>query len=191
MFEGLDPNSALPILDHKNGKLLSMYFADFSTAPLLFSANGWSCTHCCSTVWGVPDPIMVMVKLVWNVPTSLHRPAKLETFLSFLSSFANSLFELDSLHLESCRYTLNAYVLELIKTLCIHKLKCSWGLKKWHMSVITAGCRRVIVSVVVKAPIPQSVVEMIVLSHFIVTSSCAAASWGLRPVLLLGNDSVC
>lgn len=47
-------------------------------------------SHCCSSHWGVPDLFMVMVKSVWNVSTSLHRPAKLETFLCFPSSFAYS-----------------------------------------------------------------------------------------------------
>lgn len=90
------------ILCHRKGKkLFFMYFSDFWWVNRFRIADSFGKrmklhTHrhtlalCCSTVWGVPDLFMVMVKLVWNVPTSLHRPAKLEIYLFFPSSFTYS-----------------------------------------------------------------------------------------------------
>lgn len=95
-------NNALCTLCHRKGKkLFFMYFTDFwwvnrfrIAASLCKRMHLHMHRHtlalCCSTIWGVPDLFVVMVKLVWNVPTSLHRPAKLEIFLFFPSSFTYS-----------------------------------------------------------------------------------------------------
>lgn len=73
----------LLILVHKQFSDCSFYLqieeVAHTVVPLL---------HCCSTCWGVLALFMVMVKSVWNAPTSLHRPAKLEAFLHFPNSFA-------------------------------------------------------------------------------------------------------
>lgn len=109
-------------------------------------------SHCCSTHWGVPDLFMVMVQSVWNAPASLHRPAKLETFLRFPSSFAYSsaqawqllveckvgIFFFFLLYLPNkwgtllLRYSwflcleINFWV-NWILCDCMHNLKCSWN----------------------------------------------------------------